>query len=144
MKLLYFTILFVLTNSLSLAAQEISTNIGLDTLSSERNKIIKLWSNYLQSNPDEINNNPNWLNSDKEKYRSYDLLKSEGFLSPSLYYFQLNNKILSIAKLDNDYIIKSAFYDKENFDIYAITNVVATKINDHFYLTNYQPKLTKD
>lgn len=144
MKLLYFTILFVLTNSLSLAAQEISTNIGLDTLSSERNKIIKLWSNYLQSNPDEINNNPNWLNSDKEKYRSYDLLKSEGFLSPSLYYFQLNNKILSITKLDNDYIIKSAFYDKENFDIYAITNVVATKINDHFYLTNYQPKLTKD
>ncbi len=85
MKLLYFTILFVLTNSLSIAAQVISANIGLDTLSSERNKIIKLWSNYLKSNPDEINNNPNWLNSDKETYRSYDLLKSEGFLSPSLY-----------------------------------------------------------
>jgi hypothetical protein len=144
MKLIYFTLLFILTNSFYITAQEISTNIGLDTLSLERNKIIKLWSNYLKSNPDEINNNPYWSENDKLKYKSYDLLKSEGFLSPSLYYFQLNNKILSISKLESDYVIKSAFYDKEAFEIYAITNVVATKINDEFYLTNYQPKLTKE
>lgn len=144
MKLIYFTLLFILTNIFSTRAQEISANIGLDTLSLERNKIVKLWSNYLKSNPDEINNNPNWCENDKIKYKSYDLLKSEGFLSPSLYYFQLNNKILSISKTENDYIIKSAFYDRETFDIYAITNVVATKINDIFYLTNYQPKLIKD
>lgn len=144
MKLLYFTLLFILTNIFSTRAQEISVNIGLDTLSLERNKVVKLWSNYLKSNPDEINNNPNWSENDKIKYKSYDLLKSEGFLSPSLYYFQLNNKILSISKTENDYIIKSAFYDRETFDIYAITNVVATKINEVFYLTNYQPKLIKD
>jgi hypothetical protein len=144
MKLLYFTFLLILTNSFYTTAQEISVNIGLDTLSIERNKIVKLWSNYLKSNPDEINNNPNWCENDKIKYKSYDLLKSEGFLSPSLYYFQLNNKILSISKTENDYIIKSAFYDSETFDIYAITNVVATKLNDKFYLTNYQPKLIKE
>lgn len=144
MKLLYFTLLFIFTNIFYTTAQKISVNIGLDTLSLERNKIVKLWSNYLKSNPDEINNNPNWCENDRIKYKSYDLLKSEGFLSPSLYYFQLNNKILSISKTENDYIIKSAFYDSETFDIYAITNVVATKINDIFYLTNYQPKLIKD
>lgn len=113
-------------------------------MSVEKNKIFKLWKNYLQSNPDELNNNPNWSESDKLKYKSYDLLKSEGFLSPSLYYFQLSNKILSISKTEEDYIIKSTFFDKNNFDIYAITNVVATKLNDRFYLTNYQPKLIKD
>lgn len=144
MKLLYFTFLLILTNSFYTTAQEISVNIGLDTLSIERNKIVKLWSNYLKSNPDEINNNPNWCENDKIKYKSYDLLKSEGFLSPSLYFFQLNNKILSISKKENDYIIKSAFYDSETFDIYAITNVVATKLNDKFYLTNYQPRLIKE
>ena len=121
MKLLYFTFLLILTNSFYTTAQEVSVNIGLDTLSIERNKIVKLWSNYLKSNPDEINNNPNWCENDKIKYKSYDLLKSEGFLSPSLYFFQLNNKILSISKKENDYIIKSAFYDSETFDIYAIT-----------------------
>jgi hypothetical protein len=144
MKLLYLTLLFIFTNIFYTTAQKISVNIGLDTLSLERNKIVKLWSDYLKSNPDEINNNPNWCENDRIKYKSYDLLKSEGFLSPSLYYFQLNNKILSISKTENDYIIKSAFYDSETYDIYAITNVVATKINDIFYLTNYQPKLIKD
>lgn len=144
MKLLYFTLFFILTNNFQITAQEISTNIGLDTLSIDRNKIVKLWSNYLKSNPDEINNNPYWCEKDKIKYKSYDLLKSEGFLSPSLYYFQLSNKILSISETENDYLIKSAFFNSETFDIYAITNVVATKINDKFYLTNYQPKLIKD
>lgn len=144
MKLLYFTFLFILTISFNTTAQEISVNIGLDTINLERNIIVKLWSNYLKSNPDEINNNPYWLENDKIKYKSYDLLKSEGFLSPSLYYFQLKNKILSISKEEDYYIIKSAFYSSETFDIYAITNVVATKVNDKFYLTNYQPKLIKD
>lgn len=144
MKLLYSTVLLIFTNCFYITAQEISTNIGLDTLSLDRNKIVKLWSNYLKSNPNEINNNPYWSENDKLKYKSYDLLKSEGFLSPSLYYFQLSNKILSISKTKNDYVIKSAFYDNKTFDIYAITNVIATKINDNFYLTNYQPKLIKD
>jgi len=144
MKSFFFILLFILTSNFSIKAQEISTNIGLDTLSLEKNQIIELWTNYIKSNPNEINNNPNWFPTDKLRYKSYDLLKSEGFLSPSLYYFQLNNKIISISKTEEDYIIKSVFFDKDNFDIYAITNVVATKLNGQFYLTNYQPKLTKD
>ena len=144
MKNLLFGLCLILTTAFRLSAQETTTNIGLDTLSTDRNKIIKLWSNYLKSNPEEINNNPYWSEKDKQQYKSYDLLRSEGFLSPSLYSFELNNKILSIGKYGEDYVIKSAFYDPETFDIYAITNVVATKINNTFYLTNYQPKLIND
>lgn len=143
MKRFYILITIITVNNFYLNAQEISLNIGLDRTNIERIEIIKLWSNYLKSNPDEISNNPYWCEKDKIKYKSYDLLKSEGFLSPSLYYFGLNNKILSITKSGNDYIIKSAFYDKSNFDIYAITNVIATKNNDNFYLTNYQPHLVE-
>ena len=140
----YTLLIVIFFLNLSIDAQNVSANIGLDTLSTDKNQIINLWNNYLKSNPDELTNNPNWLESDKLKYKSYDLLKSEGFLSPSLYYFQLDNKILSISKSDDDYIIKSMFFNKENMDIYAITNVVATKFNNQFYLTNYQPKFVKD
>lgn len=144
MKNLLFGLCLILTTAFRLSAQETTTNIGLDTLSTDRNKIIKLWSNYLKSNPEEINNNPYWSEKDKQQYKSYDLLRSEGFLSPSLYSFELNNKILSIGKYGEDYVVKSAFYDPETFDIYAITNVVATKVNNTFYLTNYQSKLIND
>ena len=58
--------------------------------------------------------------------------------------FQLDNKILSITKNDEDYIIKSAFINKENLDIFAIINVVATKQNGKIVLTNYQKILTKN
>lgn len=125
-------------------AQKTTTNIGLDTLSVERNEIIHLWKSYLQSKPYQLNDNPNWLEVDKKKYKSYDLLRSEGFVQPSIYHFQLDNKILSITKKGEDYIIKSAFINKENLDIFAIVNVVATKQNGKFVLTNYQKILTQN
>ncbi|MCI9846588.1 hypothetical protein [Flavobacterium pectinovorum] len=137
-------LMFFIKYGLSINAQNVSANIGLDTLSTDRNQIINLWKNYLKSNPDELTNNPNWLESDKLKYKSYDLLKSEGFLNPSLYYFQLDNKILSISRHEEDYIIKSMFFDRESLDVYAITNIVATKFKSQYYLTNYQPTLVKD
>jgi hypothetical protein len=132
----YFTIiiLFFIT---FVNAQGVTVNAGLDTTNIDRKEIIKLWKDYLNSQPSEINNNPNWSEDDKNKYKSYDLLKSEGFLNPSIYAFQLNNKILSITKYENDYIIKSAFIYKENLDIYAIVNVVAKKVNGKYFLTNF-------
>lgn len=139
--LVFFVILFFHFSS---KAQDFTQNIGLDTSNIERTEIINLWTNYLKSNPDEINNSPYWSEKDKTKYKSYDLLKSEGFISPSLYYFQLNNKILSITKLKDDYLIKSMFYEPENFNIYAITNVLARKEKGKYFLTNYQPILTSN
>ena len=137
------TFIFLLLSTFCFG-QETTTNIGLDTLSTERNEIIHLWKKYLNSKPYQLNNNPNWLEADKKVYKSYDLLRSEGFIQPSIYHFQLDNKILSITKNNDDYIIKSAFINKENLDIFAIINVVATKQNGKFILTNYQKTLTQN
>ena len=142
-KNIYFTII-ILFFIVFANAQEVTVNAGLDTTNIDRKEIISLWKNYLHSEPFEINNNPNWSEDDKNKYKSYDLLKSEGFLNPSIYAFQLDNKILSITKYENDYIIKSAFIYKENLDIYAIVNVVAKKNNGKYFLTNFQPIITQN
>ena len=138
-----FTFILIIISSFSYS-QKSTANIGLDTLSVDRNEIINLWKSYLQSKPYELNDNPNWLEADKKNYKSYDLLLSEGFIQPSIYHFGLDNKILSITKKEDDYIIRSAFINKENLDIFAIINVVATKQNGKFFLTNYQKKLTKN
>lgn len=125
-------------------SQETSLNIGLDTTHPDRQEIIKLWTDYLASDPDTPNDSPYWSVADKRRYKSYDLLKSEGYLSPSLYYFGLSNKILSISRVENGYLIRSTFYDPTESDIYAITNVLAVRQDGKFTLTNYQSLLTKD
>lgn len=82
-KNIYF-IIIILFFKVPANAQEVTVNNGLDTTNIDRKEIISLWKNYLHSEPFEINNNPNWSEDDKNKYKSYDLLKSEGFLNPSI------------------------------------------------------------
>lgn len=125
-------------------SQNISENIGLDSSNPDRREIIALWTNYLKSDPYQSNDFKDWLSSDKSRYASYDLLKNEGYLSPSIYAFGLSNKILSIEDIGNGFLIRSAFYHPETFDIYAVTFTPAVKENNRFVLTNYQPELTKE
>jgi hypothetical protein len=83
----------------------------------------------LASSPERIDDNPFWNDADKKKYTSYDLLNSEGYLTPGLYHFGLKNLVLSITNIGDKYIIRSIFYapPSENRDLYimAITNVIA-------------------
>jgi len=139
-----FTILFLLIVKISLA-QEVIGAIGLDTLSSDKKEIFNLWRNYLHTRPDSTYNNPYWNDTEKKQYTSYDLLKSEGYINPSLYYFKLSTQVLSITKNDDYYVIRSLFYldDKKSINIWAITNVVAKQINGKFLLYNYLPYYTK-
>jgi hypothetical protein len=116
--------------------------VAVDTITPDKKKIAELWINYLQSTPDSIYNNPYWNNEEKKQFVSYDLLKSEGFLSPSLYYFNWNNLLLSISPFDNNYLIRSAFYFERRPNVMAITNVVARKENGKFVLANYLPYYT--
>lgn len=127
-----------------LFAQNVSINLGLDTTDVERKTVVKLWSDYLHSKPDSIYDNPYWSYKDKLHFKSYDLIKSEGYISPSLYYFNLDNKILSLTKMTDGFIIKSIFISKKSGNIFAITNVLAIKVNNKYYLTNYQPIYTSD
>jgi hypothetical protein len=126
-----------------LFGQNCSVNLAVDTINLDKKQIAELWINYLHSKPDSLYNNPYWNSEEKNKFVSYDLLKSEGFLSPSLYYFNWNNIILSISQLNNNYLIRSAFYIEGRPNIMAITNVLAIKENEKFVLANYSPYYTK-
>lgn len=139
------TLLFLL--SLQSFSQKIETNIGagIDLKNEDINSIFNLWKNYLYSNPDTIYDNPNWNEFEKKKFKSYDLLKSEGFLSPSLYALQPSNTVLYIKEYGNDYLINSIYYwinDDKILNPLAITNVVAKKENDNYKLYNYLPYYT--
>lgn len=133
--------------SLQSFSQKIETTIGagIDMKNEDINTVFNLWKNYLSSNPDSIYDNPNWNDFEKMKYKSYDLLKSEGFLSPSLYALQPLNTVLYINEYGNDYLIHSMYYwinEDNTFNPLAITNVVAKKENGIFKLYNYLPFYT--
>lgn len=144
MKVIRFSFLILLSSINQVFSQEITMNMCLDTTDTGRSTVIKLWTDYLHSKPDSIYDNPYWNNGEKLLYKSYDLLKSEGYINPSLYHFKLNNKVLSVTKADNGYIIKSMFYRGKSEDVFAITNVFAEKEKDKYYLSNYQSHYTSD
>ena len=120
--------------------QNIETQLGngIDITNPEINEIFSLWKNYLSSNPDEIYDNPYWNKKEKNEYVSYDLLKSEGFLNPSLYGLYPKNIVLYIKKESDHYIINSLYYWIEDNEVYplAVTNVVAKKELGKFKLYN--------
>jgi hypothetical protein len=101
---------------------------------SEKLKVYECWKAYLQSAPDSLYDNPYWNSDDKQKYRSYDLLNSEGYLTPGLYKFRgIRNEVLSISKIEDKYDIRSMFYwiykdtlsNSYNIYVMAITHTMA-------------------
>ena len=138
-KQLVFVLLFLFFQNNY--AQNIKTQLGngIDINNPEINEIFSLWKNYLSSNPDEIYDNPYWNKKEKNEYVSYDLLKSEGFLNPSLYGLHPKNIVLYIKKENDYYIINSLYYwINEDNQVYplAITNVVVKKVLGKFRLYN--------
>ena len=111
-------ILFLLTSLCVVKAQQehsficsITPDIDLDNNADANiKKVFECWSGYLESNPDSLYNNPYWNTVDKQKYVSYDLLKSEGWLSPGLYGFKwLKNLVISITAMGDSYQVRSLF-----------------------------------
>lgn len=104
-------------------------------------KVFECWSGYLESNPDSLYSNPYWNTADKQKYASYDLLKSEGWLSPGLYGFKLKNLVISITPMGDSYQVRSIFYhisQAGGLYVMAITNVMAKQDeNGEFKLHNW-------
>ncbi len=140
--------LLILSFSLALhcSGQHIQTTLGLgiDTIHNPDVKAIyTLWKCYLSSSPDSIYDNPCWNMEEKENYVSYDFLKSEAYLSPSLYRLNTQNTVLSISDKGDYWIISSTFYwvkPKESKTVTAATaKVVARKENGEFKLFNYLP-----
>ena len=133
-----------LTANCVVFAQNYTVNLGVDTISPDKKAVAELWFNYLKSNPDSLYDNPFWNEEEKQQYKGFDFLNSEGYISPSLYYFYLNNKILSISNFQDGYLVRSVFYYQNDFTVFAIVYVVAKKENGKFVLANYLPYYTKD
>lgn len=132
-----------------LSAQQIKTHLapGIDKTNNEFMEVYEVWKNYLASNPNKIYDNPYWNESEKAAYKSYDLLNSHGFLSPSLYSFDLSNVVLYIKKEQDFYVIVSQYYWLSEGEMYplAITKVIAKKDTfGNYKLHNWLPYYTKD
>ncbi|WP_291284900.1 hypothetical protein [Flavobacterium sp.] len=139
--------LFLLLSCFQIFSQKIETSLGggIDLTNKNNIEIYELWKNYLSSNPDTLYDNPYWNASEKKKFKSYDLLKSEGFLNPSLYALEPKNIVLYIKESGEDFLIRSMYYwinEDGSFNPLAITNVFAKKEKDSFKLYNYMPYYT--
>ena len=141
-KIITIGILLVISSKVFSQVQ-VTIAAGIDTVTNTNiKKIVLLWDNYLNSNPDSIYDNPFWCQAEKIKYKSFDLINTSGFLSPSLYGLTKNwkNIILTITPIGEDYLIRSLFYTGyKNGKIYtlAIINTIAKKENGNFKLCNY-------
>ena len=83
MKTKLYIIVTLLMISINGMAQEIHSN-SLVVLDNQKNEDIvqinKMWNQYLMSAPDSLYDNPCWNRKEKEKYKSYDLIRSEGYM----------------------------------------------------------------
>ncbi|MBA4849840.1 hypothetical protein [Emticicia sp. BO119] len=140
------SIIFLLLLQLELSAQQLlQINHGIDTLNIENKGILKKWQKYITYDNEFLNRekyadfNEYWAKEAIQKNKYPDLLNYNGALSPSLLELGLNNKVISISKRNNYYIIKSIFYYTEtdaSFVPVAITNYPLKKENGGYYFYN--------
>ena len=128
--LLLFTLSF-LTN-----AQNVTYNHILDSTNLETKKVMKLFEDYLASNPQNHVNNSFWNLQEQKEHKKFDFLESE--FQPSLYMgFPVH--VLSIKSKNGVYQIKAQFgVYQENGEPYvlAIANYFAKKENGNYKLYN--------
>lgn len=126
-------LLFFSTNSFG---QKVTYNHIVDSTNVEVKKVMMLFENYINSNPQNKEKNPFWNREEQQKHKNYDFLESE--FQPSLY-MGFPIQVLSI-KIKNDHCqIKAQFsYCKEDGNPYvlAIVNYGAKKENGAFKLVN--------
>ena len=144
-KKMFSTIILTLLGVIC-SAQKISSKSQV-ILENQKNddipQINQLWNKYLLSSPDSLYNNPYWNNKEKEKHKSYDLLRSEGYLG--LYnmakYSDMKNLVLSITPIKNNlYDIHSMyFWEGEEYPyVICTTHVLSYKDEEgKFVLSNW-------
>ncbi len=129
---------------------DITIHARVDTSKYEIKEILSLWTNYLNSTPDSIYNNPYWNEAEKKKYSDFDFTRSIIYLFPSteiLSYY--TPTILSIEKEGENYAIRTLFnaeglgdnHNKSN--PWCITKIYAVKENNQWRLKNALPIQTQ-
>lgn len=122
----------------------------VDTSKKEIKEVTRLWTNYLNSTPDSLYDNPYWNNAEKDKYKSFDLSTNGLYQLPSkqlLNYF--HPTILSIVKEGEYYGIRTLFSAEGLEGVYrqsnpwCITKLYAVKENGEWRLKNALPIITE-
>ncbi len=148
-------IIAIIISPINVGAQKIHSDSQI-ILDNQKNqdvvKINQLWKDYLVNSPDSLYDNPCWNKFEREKFRSYDLLRSEG--SIGLYslakdFGSVKNLVLSIRPIDDKYYdIHSMYYWMSPKDcpyILCTTHVLAFKDDsDEFVLGNWLPYYSRD
>lgn len=133
-------------------AQQITVSTQVELVNQRNRDVVavnQLWTDYLQvGEPDRLYDNPYWNEADKQRYVSYDLLKSEGYykLYSLAQYGDLRNLILSVTPMEEGYDIRSMFYWPTTPPfILAITHTIAKKDeNGEFKLYNWLHHYSRD
>lgn len=140
MNTLKFNIfLLVFALSCMAKAQNVTYNYIADSTNPDTKEVMKLFADYLASNPQNQEKSPFWNIEEQEDHKKYDFLESE--FQPSLY-MGLPVHVLSIKSKDGVYEIKAQFsVCQENGQPYilAIANYFAKKENGSYKLYNALP-----
>lgn len=130
---------------------EVEIHGRVDTLKNEIREIARLWTNYLNSNPDKISDNPYWNEEEKAKYRDFDFSRSLLYQFPAHQLLsEFKPKILSIEKEGEHYGIRTIYladglegeYRKSN--PWAIQKIYAVRENNQWRLRNALPIITEN
>jgi len=129
-------LIFSLGVNFTLFSQNITYNHIVDSSDIETKKVIRLFEDYIKSEPQKQTRNSFWNSQDQNLYTRYDFLEDE--FKPSLYMgFPIH--ILSIKFINGVYKIKAQFsYCQENGSLYvlAIVNYIIKKENENYKLYN--------
>ncbi len=120
---------------------------AIDTSDPAIAAVLHLWSDYLNSRPDSIYDNPCWVKEEKQRYKKFDLLNSVYF-TPGLYALLARYKptVMSVAPVDSAFIIRTLFAVQADSGFtrpFCITRIVAKKEGGAFRLCNILPYNTR-
>jgi hypothetical protein len=120
---------------------------AIDTSNADISRVIRLWNDYLNSNPDSLYDNPYWLTSEKQHYKKFDFLNSMYF-NPSLYYLAAHYKptVMSVLRTDSGFVVRTLFAAQTDSGFsrpFCITRIMAKKENGEFRLCNILPANTR-
>ncbi|MBR5818377.1 MAG: hypothetical protein IKY50_00050, partial [Alistipes sp.] len=107
-KIIHLCVVGLITPT-AIFAQQITVSTQVELVNQRNRDVVvvnQLWTDYLQiGEPDRLYDNPYWNEADKQRYVSYDLLKSEGYykLYSLAQYGDLRNLILSVTPMEEGY-----------------------------------------
>lgn len=124
-------------------AQSVDVNIGVNISNNDKLEVFNVWKNYLKSKTSSLRKTY-WNSYDVANYQSFDFLKSEGYIQPSIYDLDLDVLVLKIVKKNGVYKIQSQFYwNDKPLKVFAITNVYCKKVNGEYKLFNNLSTVTE-